>query len=165
MISPNLPIFMPLRTPAPPQPAGDKPLPISADPPSPQDGVQVNFRPPAPAKVHGKLGETGFSSALQSLPLEGKAAQLLNAKTPPMTREQRTACIADLEVLNLTGQLQSFDPMTGEHHNATVKEAMECMLRGESIFYGQGRQGRISEIPSLPTLSAAAQQAKLGIVG
>lgn len=157
------------------QPAGHRALGESTQPQAPaapQDGVSVKFpatvgdesvtspRPPA----YGRLQDTALQGALQSLPPEGKSAGLLNAKRGPMTNEQRSACIADLEILNLTGQLKAYDPSTGEISKCSVGQALACMGRGESIFYQRVRNDADSEIADLAKLSAAAQQAKLGIL-
>lgn len=81
-----------------------------------------------------------------------------------MTDEQRSACIADLEILNLTGQLKAYDPNTGEVSKCSVAQALQCMSRGDSIFYQRGRN-EASEIAGLANLSSAAQEAQLGIIG
>jgi len=136
----------------------------------PQDGVSL-ARANAPAvslsthPVHGKLGDTGFASALQALPSEGQAAKLLSSEPAPMTAQQRSACIADLETLNLAGQLQRLDPETFEVTRCEVSEALENMANGQPIFYRQGRFGQTDQIAGLDKLASAARQAQMGILG
>lgn len=124
---------------------------------------------PTPSSVvvkPAKLVETGRESALGALPAEGQIARLLDSKPGAMTQQQRDGCIADLETLNLAGDLKFFDTSTGEYSTCGVAQALEIMGRGQPIFYsGGGRQSPMTPIGSLEKLSAAAQQASLGIVG
>lgn len=114
----------------------------------------------------GRLKETVWSSALQSLPPEGKAARLLDSKPAPLTQQQRDGCIADLETLHLAGDLKFFDTDSGEYSSCGVAQGLERMAQGEPLFYGGGgRQPQMTQIGSLEKLSALAQQAALGIVG
>jgi len=132
------------------------PLPTTAHPP------ELSTQAPPP----GCLKETVWSSAIQALPPEGKAARLLDSKPAPLTQQQRDGCIADLETLHLAGDLKFFDTDTGEYSKCGVAQALERMTEGEPVFYGGGgRQPQMTQIGSLEKLSALAQQAALGIVG
>jgi hypothetical protein len=137
-----------------------------------QDGVSLTrsqIPGDAPSAVAAippdKLGETGFATALQALPPGGHAAQMLTSEPAPMTQQQQSACIADLETLNLTGQLKRLDPETFEISKCNVAQALDSMANGQGIYYSQGKNGPMGEIADLEQLSAAARQAQLGIVG
>lgn len=139
----------------------------------PQDGVSFT-RSTAPVVglshegvtgQHGKLGDTGFASALQALPTEGQAAKLLSSEPAPMTDQQRSACIADLETLNMAGQLQRLDPETFEVTQCEVADALDNMANGHPIFYSAGRLGQTEQIVGLEKLASAARLAQFGRVG
>lgn len=140
----------------------------------PQDGASlsgvssVGALPPDPPheKVAG-LDQTGRETALQALPSEAKVARLLDAKPGPMTEQQRSACIADLETLNQAGFLKVFDPETMEYAKCGVAQALDSMSQGQPVFYsGSGREANTTtQIGDLEKLSAIARQAALGIVG
>ncbi|MBT9582316.1 hypothetical protein IV102_03135 [bacterium] len=141
---------------------------------APQDGVSFSQpssvsgeAPTLPVGDHpGNLGQTGLSTALQSLPPEGTAAKLLeSARRTPMTEAQRDACIADLETLNMAGYLKSMDPETLEYSSCSPTQALQCLANGDEVYYRGGKQGPLTSIAGLQTLADLARQAQMGRVG
>ena len=104
---------------------------------------------------------------MQALPAESQVARLLDSKSAPMTDQQRSACIADLETLNLAGFIKMFDPTTMEYARCGVAEALDIMAQGGRVFYSDGgrQSSQLTQIADLEKLSATARQAALGIVG
>lgn len=145
----------------------------SSGPPLPQDAASLSGSAPPPpppppnTPTPGRMGDMGRESALQALPNEGRLARLLDSKAGPMTEQQRSACIADLETLHLAGQLKVLDLDTMEYSRCNVARALETMAEGGHLFYsGSGRQAKqLIPIQDLQKLAATAQEASLGIVG
>lgn len=157
-------------------PSGVKPVTVPDKEVGSQDGVvlskptalsgEMPTLPTVGAGNYSKLGDTGMASALKSLPPEGTAAKLLEtARRTPMTEAQRDACIADLETLNMAGYLKSMDPETLEYNSCSPTQALQCLANGDKVYYRGGKQGPLTAIGGLQTLTELAQQAQRGRVG
>lgn len=112
-----------------------------------------------------KLKESGVTTTLQALPREARSAQLLTQEGSPMNEQQRSACIADLETLNLSGQIRHHHPETFEVIPCGVAAALESVAKGHPIYYRQGREGPVEKLQGLEMLAATAHQAQMGRVG
>jgi len=163
-------------------PAG-RPGPVPESSPEYTDGVQLGggsgpdaspiSRAESEASASGaqissaQLGKTSLEVAMQSLPPGGSSARFLTSEPAPWTSAQRSACIADLETLNLAGELRSFNPLEMEYTRCSVAEALKSMSEHQPIFYQEGRTGKESpqKIAGLQSLAELARQAELGRIG
>lgn len=110
------------------------------------------------------LQQLGLNTAIAALPAPGRIAEMLHSEPAPWSPEQRDRCIADLEVLNLAGQLQSFNLDAGEFTRCNVRTALEALSEGQRIHYQAEPKGPPAQIADLQSLSRLAREAEMGRV-
>ena len=126
-------------------------------------GVAVES-PQLPAYSSAPLQQMGLNTALAALPAPGRIAEMLDSEPAPWTSQQRAHCIADLEILQLAGQLQSFNLEAGEVTRCNFPTALEALSEGQRIYYQADPQGPPTQIADLQSLSRLAREAEMGRV-